>query len=478
MILSPADGATLPVTTAGIPPIAFQNPGLKMPRPPDGFGLVVVDFDKTLLEGDSHMQFIGHGLWTRGKVLLHLDGMLNRLLQGLTMTARYRTHTLNPGAAREAVGTLLDGLPILEIAKEWADARARDNIKRGILREVHETARKIVQEEVRQLIKQGAMSAPLSDEDLEQEARSRIFIVSSQFKKALQFLTCVGDEKENLLDILPGHILGSDGTFDEKGVFSFDEHFEYGLLEEKRRIFDEEMTRRGIHWDPNTTATFSDDVHYDRSLLAIARDPANRTIVDPGRGDSRYAESERTRVSYDLPDFRMRGHWALKPQGGKKLVIDEQQSFSPDNPSVVTGAEAWNRAFWGVLEMTPTIAAEALLHGGIHGDFHPAALVLPIGAGLLYGPLNRGRIVNFVVGALLSGGMTAAHGSAHPITSAALGSVSFAATHFVVRRIHFEKTAREVGPKGFTRWTRGISFFERAGVTTAWSTALRYLGLG
>ncbi len=468
-----------PVSDSGA--VAVRNPGLKMPVPEGGFGLALADFDKTLLNGNSHTGLIKHGWQTRADELQKLEDKWNRLWQTMKMTYRYQRHTLDPGSASEAVAAQLDQIPVLPVAREWADAAAREHIKRGVLRSVHEKARGIVRAEVEQLIHEGKMAEPLSDKDLEEEARTRIFIVSSQFAEVLKMLTDVGPEHENLLGMNPENVLGSSGTFTPEGYFVADTSFVYCFDKNKPLVAKRAFEGRGIAYNAKTTKVFTDDVWYDRFLLAMAENSANQVIVDPDSRDADYARHEKTAIIYDTPYLLMEGHWEeVVTKRGKRIrrfVVDSKKSFFPDSNSVATTSDAWQRAVYGMGEMLPMAAGEAIMHGALSGEIHPAALVIPVGAGMLYGPLKRGWKADLAVGAAIGGGMAYFHGG-NSILAAVIGATSFVTLKFLQRKLQFERKAKELGPDGFKGVTKGVNFFWRVATSSGWATAMRVLHLG
>lgn len=462
-----------------------RNPGLKMPMPDGGFGLVLADFDKTLFGGDSHMRLVSLGLRTRFDELRKLDNPGGRLLETLKMTYRYKTHTLDPSSAKDAVATLLDAIPVLQVARDWADAGARAGLKRGVLRLVHERAREIVRAEVEELIKEGKMAEPLSDADVEEEARTRIFTVSSQFANVLRMLTDVGPDHENLLGFNVENVLGSTGTFTEAGNFVAGDDFRYCFDENKPKMAEEEFERRGIEFNSATLNAFTDDVWYDRFLLAMAHKPENRYIIDPDSRDSDYARHEGTQVVNDQWDHAYQGKWTWvagikgRPKT-KKLEVIQDQRFYPDTRSVVSTGDSWNRAIWGAAEMMPLAIAEGIQHG-LYGDgVHPASVAVALGAGMLYGPLNRSVKSDVIVGAVLAGGMAAVHTGSltgSPLVALA-GGAALALGQGLLRNLVHKGSAAELGPKGFRAQTRFMSFLARTGVTGGLFAVMRALGLG
>lgn len=477
-------GTIIPHAIPGSAPGPVRNPGLKMPKPEGGFGLVLVDFDKTLFSGDTHMRLVSLGLQTRFDEIRKLANPAERLIETLKMTWRYKRHTLDPTSAADAVATLLDGIPVLQVAREWADAGARAGIKRGVLSLVREQAREIVRGEVQELIRQGRMSAPLAEPDLEEEAKTRIFVLSSQFADVLRMLTDVGPEHENLLGFNAENVLGSRGTFTPQGNFVSDDQFQYCFDQNKPKMAEEEFKSRGLEWNADTTRTFSDDVWYDRFLLAMAHKPENRFIIDPDPRDADYGRHEGTQVVYDRWDLGYRARWVHSLKGRrkrKKLEVIQDQRFYPDSRSVASMGDAWGRALYGAAEMIPLAVVEGALHRFEGGDFHLAAAAIPIGAGLLYGPLNRSVVGNLLVGTVAAGGMAMVHaGDAGilPVAASLLGGGLLALGQGLLRTLAHEHSAKELGHKGFRPQTRFMSFIGRTAVTSAWFALMRLFGLG
>lgn len=476
--------AVLPPSSLFPPlPEVPRNPGLKMPMPKDGFGLVLTDFDKTLFGGDSHLRMVFLALKTRFAELRGLENPIRRLFETGKMTWRYRRHTLDPSSAAGAVATLLDEVPVLQVARDWADAGARAGLKRGVLRLVHEQAREVVRSEVQSLLEEGRMSEPLSDQELEEEARTRIFIVSSQFELVLRMLTNVGPEHENLLGLNPENILGSQGTFAEKGHFVADDKFEYCFDENKPRMVEREIKKRGIECNWETTRAFTDDVWYDRFLLSLADKPEHRFIIDPDRRDSNYARHEGTEVVYDQWDLGYRARWVANLKSARKkkrLEVLQEERFYPDSRSVASIGDAWGRALWGATEMAPVAAMEGLLHGLYGVGLHPAAIAVPFGAGMLYGPLNRSTRSDLIVGTVLAAGMAVVHSAASPmmpVAAAVVGGSLLALGQGLVKLLVHERSAEELGHRGFKTQTRVMSFLWRTGVSGAWFALLRFLGM-
>jgi hypothetical protein len=115
-----------------------------------------------------------------------------------------------------------------------------------------------------------------------------------------------------------------------------------------------------------------------------------------------------------------------------------------------------------------------LLH---NQDIHPSALLIPVGAGLLYGPLNRGSVGDLAVGAAVGGGLAYVH-SGYSILATIMGAVSLMTVKYLQKKLQFERKARELGPDGFKGVTRGVNFFWRMVSSGAWAAAMRMLSMG
>lgn len=447
------------------------------PVQPRRQGLVFVDFDKTLMEGDSHFRLIGqfsHIMNLRN--LLDLENAPTRLLKSVLMTWQYQRHQLDPTTAADAVATLLEDLPILRVGRLWADAPAtRNNVKRGVLEKVHEIAQDIVAKERGITIEKNGDGKRVIPDDLRQEACRRIYVVSSQFTPVLQMLTRVGNLNEDLLlGILPEHILGSDGNFiGEEGRFLKDDAFYYNFFVNKVAKLNRILQGEGIEIDPATSVAMSDDHFYDGPLLGLV-DGGNRYVIDGDRGDAVYVQKNRSHSFHDRWDGQRHGHW--EKVGTKwRFVIDEEHNFHFDNRYNDTPADASYRILFGALDMVPATVIEVATHFGDPTDWHLSHLassLIPIGASTVYGLLNRTPLAHAVVGALTVGGMASYHPGGF-LLPAIVGALGYAGSHFAVNNLHFRTSALKRGSKGFTSTVRWLNQGIRLVLSTALNGAMR-----
>ncbi|GEM_PF-5523635 len=462
------------------------NPGSHFPADPHRrYGVVIADLDKTLMNGNSHFGLIGRGLLTRFSTISALPNKAGRIWETIKMTFRYNQGTLDPGDAATAVSEQLNGVPILPVAKSWANSDARSKLKKDVIAKTHQLAEGIVGAEMKALVESGQMSKPLTDRKWEEEVQSRLFVNSSQYEPVISHLMDVGPGHENLLGIPNTNIIGTTGTFSDAGIYIADGKMVYNLGEMKRTRADELFAQRAININPETTATLSDDVHYDRGMLSQASDPANRYIVDPDRRDMSYARSEGAHVIYDTPYLRLEGHWE-GPRGQRVFVRDIEKSFFFDSDCVATSGDAWKRALTGAVEMLPLAAIAA--HDTFVHHWPPATFVMPMAASMVYGPLqrfgSRSILADAVVGSILTGGIAALHAghfqSAH-LAGALLGGISLPLWNRIMNRALFERFAHKIGPDDFNTQVRfiatGLRSLTQSSLIFGAGALLRLLGL-
>lgn len=475
----------------------FGSPDLTPTPTSDGTALrkiavVISDFDKTVYQGDSHADLIKHGLVSRFRDIIQLDRPLERLQKTILMTWQYKRHKIHEGQAADAVATLLDGIPVKPIADRWARSPStRHKLKHDVLALLEREAQRLVREEWEQEVRDGKRKA-IDWEKLRVEAAKRIYFATSQIDEVAATLTEVGEQHANYLGARAMNIIGSQAEFSSEGVFKKSDKWVYCFKGRKRQSIEDHFEANGVIIDRDKTVTLSDDHFYDGPMLEIARNPHNRYIVDPDRDDAAYAESEGTNVVVD-DDFEwMEARWVPESEedkSKKKLEILERKTFFPDSRANVTWRDKPVRAFYGALEMTPVTLWEVVRSGGVdaiheqmsHGNFAGAtAAALPLGAGMLYGVFNRGRIGHLMVGALVAGGSLAAgagHVTSEALQSAAVGAATLYASHGLADKLVFKGTANLLGRDGFGKQSKVISMLARLGITSGWTGLMRLLGM-
>ncbi len=449
------------IKAVAISPQAPQLP----PKP----GIVGVDLDKTILRGDSQWSLVRYGFMTEGldvalrkfggprineedplslKLRKFVVDKRDLLLSVLTLVRRYNAGTLYPGEAGEAVAAVLEGLPVLDSARKWAQAPATHlEIRRDILDFAHEKAKAIVRAEIDE--------GRLKEEDLEEEARNRFRIWTSQFTEVVRIFV---EEHQDVFRVNPENIKGSTGTFvGAEGVFSNEgDDFYYNFGPAKPM---------GEEFDPKTSIMISDSIN-DRPMWDSVV-PANRIVVNPQRSRKlrRYVKSEKT--SYILStEFETR-IGERTPDG--RFKYETSPGFFYESQDPFTRSATMTRAFIWSLEMTP-LSLMAVARG------ESIEAIIPLAAGLVYGPLNRSTTAHVVAGAMISGGMASfIRGefvpSYYALWATVIGGVTFAAANALME-IQHRSVSNQIGKAGFSTFNRFMNSVSRSGIKTLWGAFL------
>lgn len=491
---------TAPALSSTFMALVSQS-GLAGRTPPkEGIGVVILDADRTVIEGESTLHLMVHGLLMDPLRLLGLPHAPTRLWKTLRMFAQYEKGTLSPEGAQDAVASLLDGVPVLPATKTWVDSGGRGVLKRAVLRDARREAREIVRQEWEAKIAAGEMAGPIDEDLLHEESLSRIYVVSSQATQVLRGLTAAGPDREDLLGgIPPENIIGSDAEYDEEGRIRRGT-FSYCFGVGKFKTLTELFKKRGLVLNPQTTRVYTDHPHYDGPLLEFASLPEHRVIIDPSRQDMQYARTWGTRIIFDHWSEYSMGRFVEEGGGGqspadephfvpKTLFMEEDHGIFPDTTRP-TVTDAATRAVFGALEMAPVILAElghnyaddAGLQSVGHAVGHAGAAFMAAGIGALYGPLNRGVVGHLAVGALCAGAVAFCHGTGHLAQAMLTGAASLLGLHYLWNRAIFMPGAREIPPAYARGGRQTWNYALRLGLTTLWSAGLhfgmRVFGLG
>lgn len=475
-------------------------PGRSSPK--GGVGVVILDADKTFIEGESANHLIRHGLVMHPLKTLSMPNALTRVWKALRMMSQYERGVLSPESAQDSVASLLDGVPVLASAKTWVDSGARTTLKREVLRDARREAREIVRQEWEAKIAAGEMVGPINEDLLHEESLRRIYVVSSQTTQVIRMLTAAGPDREDLLGgIRPENIVGSDAEFDEEGRIK-PGTFDYCFGEKKYMKLESLFRERGVVINRGTTRVYSDNPHYDGPLFEFAKDPGNRIIVDSSGRNLAIARIWGARVLYDSWDEVSSGRYVSrrpleKAAGSDGLQEAEDPASTPRSLRVGLDwrifpdtrrpalADAVTRSVFGMLEMSPALVMELQHYANDRGPAsinHWGAAVMAAGIGALYGPLNRGKMGHLVTGALCAGGMAFFHGSGHLAASMAAGAATLTGLHYLWNRAIFMPGARQLPPAYAGAGRQTWNFTLRIGLTTLWSAGMhfgmRLFGLG
>lgn len=181
------------------------------------------------------------------------------------------------------------------------------------------------------------------------------------------------------------------------------------------------------------------------------------------------------------PAHKGRSPKIVERRGGERDVYLRDDRAEFDTPAVVTWTDSLERAAWGVASMIPAAAIEAVRTASDGAVASAEAAGIVILAGGLYGPLNKGTVGNFLVGAAAEIGMEAVHSGGAHLGKAILKGLASGLILSVtqgVGRGRVEKRMRQIGVKNATTWTRANNFFIRVAASSTWIGALRLFGMG